>query len=473
MLFRRFQACFAWVFFGLALSCAALAQTQIGDDLIGESEGDLFGSSVALSADGNRMVVGSISNSDASMGSGQVQVFENVSGDWVQLGQDINGTGVNSTLGRDVAISSDGTIIAVGADGFDDGDNTTTGTGKVCVFELSNGSWVQLGQELLGSENGNLLFGNEVCLSSDGSILAVGAPAGATGSASVYQNQGGTWVQLGDDINGNASELFGNGLALSAEGTRLAIGGDGFTGGGVLRVFDFDSLADNWTQVGQTVVGMGNDRIGGNVDISDDGSIVAVSAGGNEDVAVGSGAVRVYRDTGGTWAQIGDDLDGTLLKRFGSSLSLSSDGSIIAVGAFGDGMPAIGFGVPPEGPCERIFRNENDSWVELALISGEPGSFFGLQSHISSDSLTLAVGAQSFDGDGFNRGLVRVFDLSDLFDIVHGDVNQDGLVNFFDIQPFIGVLADGEFQAEADCDGNGAVDFFDIAPFIAVLAAGQ
>ena len=470
MIFQHLQACFIGLFFGLALSAAALAHTQIGDDLIGELENDLFGSSVALSADGNRMVVGSITNSESFSGSGQVQVFENVSGDWVQLGQDINGTGVNATLGRDVAISSDGTIIAVGADGFDDGDNTTTGTGKVCVFELSNGSWVQLGQELLGSENGNRLFGNEVCLSSDGSILAVGAPAGTIGSASVYQNQGGTWVQLGDDINGNVSELFGNGLALSAEGMRLAIGGDGLTGGGVLRVFDFDSLADDWTQVGQTVVGMDNDRIGGNVDISDDGSIVAVSAGGNQDVAVGSGAVRVYRDTGGTWTQIGDDLNGTLLKQFGSSLSLSSDGSIVAVGAFGNGMPAFGL-ADPEGPCERIFRNENDNWVELALISGEPSSFFGLQSHLSSDSRTLAVGAQSFDGAGFNRGLVRVFDLSDLFDLVHGDVNQDGVVSFFDIQPFIAVLAAEGFQAEADCDGDGDVDFFDITPFIAALAA--
>ena len=129
--------------------------------------------------------------------------------------------------------------------------------------------------------------------------------------------------------------------------------------------------------------------------------------------------------------------------------------------------------MPPEGPCERIFRNENDNWVELALISGEPSSFFGLQSHLSSDSRTLAVGAQSFDGAGFNRGLVRVFDLSDLFDIVHGDVNQDGLVDFLDIGPFIGVLTDGVFQAEADCDGSGVVDFLDIGPFIAALTLGQ
>ena len=53
MIFQHLQACFIGLFFGLALSAAALAHTQIGDDLIGELENDLFGSSVALSADGN------------------------------------------------------------------------------------------------------------------------------------------------------------------------------------------------------------------------------------------------------------------------------------------------------------------------------------------------------------------------------------------------------------------------------------
>ena len=51
-----------------------------------------------------------------------------------------------------------------------------------------------------------------------------------------------------------------------------------------------------------------------------------------------------------------------------------------------------------------------------------------------------------------------------------GDVNMDGVVDFFDIQPFIDLLAAQEFQDEADIDRNGAVDFFDIQPFIDILA---
>jgi len=52
-----------------------------------------------------------------------------------------------------------------------------------------------------------------------------------------------------------------------------------------------------------------------------------------------------------------------------------------------------------------------------------------------------------------------------------GDVNQDGIVNFLDIAPFIAVLSGGGFQAEADTNQDGVVNFLDIAPFIGILTA--
>ena len=47
---------------------------------------------------------------------------------------------------------------------------------------------------------------------------------------------------------------------------------------------------------------------------------------------------------------------------------------------------------------------------------------------------------------------------------------MDGVVDFFDIQPFINVLAANGSQAEADIECDGDVDFFDIQPFINILA---
>jgi len=56
-------------------------------------------------------------------------------------------------------------------------------------------------------------------------------------------------------------------------------------------------------------------------------------------------------------------------------------------------------------------------------------------------------------------------------DVLLGDVNLDGVVNFLDISAFIAVLTNAAFQAEADCDENGVVNFSDISPFITILGS--
>lgn len=55
-------------------------------------------------------------------------------------------------------------------------------------------------------------------------------------------------------------------------------------------------------------------------------------------------------------------------------------------------------------------------------------------------------------------------------EIILGDVNMDGVVNFLDISPFISLLSEGEFQAEADIDEDESVNFLDISLFIAILS---
>ena len=51
-----------------------------------------------------------------------------------------------------------------------------------------------------------------------------------------------------------------------------------------------------------------------------------------------------------------------------------------------------------------------------------------------------------------------------------GDVNRDGVVDFFDIAPFIDLLSFATFQVEADINQDLVVDFFDIQPFIDLLS---
>ena len=75
----------------------------------------------------------------------------------------------------------------------------------------------------------------------------------------------------------------------------------------------------------------------------------------------------------------------------------------------------------------------------------------------------------SDDADGVGPRLV--LELDEVPDVLLGDVNLDGIVNFLDISPFISRLSSGEFQLEADVDENGRVDFLDISPFIGILSS--
>ena len=53
--------------------------------------------------------------------------------------------------------------------------------------------------------------------------------------------------------------------------------------------------------------------------------------------------------------------------------------------------------------------------------------------------------------------------------VLLGDVNLDGVVNFLDISPLIGLLTTSVYQIEADTNQDRSVNFLDIAPFIDLL----
>ena len=89
--------------------------TQIGLDIDGEAAGDRSGISVSLSSHGNIVAIGAIGNKDNGLRSGHVRVYQNINGNWSQIGQDIDGKAAGDMLGYSVSLSSDGSIVAMGA----------------------------------------------------------------------------------------------------------------------------------------------------------------------------------------------------------------------------------------------------------------------------------------------------------------------------------------------------------------------
>ena len=102
----------------------------------------------------------------------------------------------------------------------------------------------------------------------------------------------------------------------------------------------YAGIVNAWTQIGSDIDGEAyNDRSGYSVSLSSDGSVVAIGAYANDGNGGNSGHVRIYENNNGTWTQIGSDIDGEGgSDYFGWSVSLSDDGSILAIGGnYNDG----------------------------------------------------------------------------------------------------------------------------------------
>jgi hypothetical protein len=209
-----------------------LQWTQIGQDIDGEAADDYSGRSVSLSSDGTRVAIGANLNDSNGTDSGHVRVYQ-YNGTtllWTQIGQDIDGEAADDYSGFSVSLSADGSRVAIGASS-NDGNGNDSGHVRVYQYNGTTLQWTQIGQDIDG-EAASDESGYSVSLSSDGSIVAIGADlndgnGSNSGHTRVYQYNGTTWTRLGQDIDGEAAnDGSGVSVSLSADGTRVAIGAD-------------------------------------------------------------------------------------------------------------------------------------------------------------------------------------------------------------------------------------------------------
>ena len=220
---------------------------------------------------------------------------------------------------------------------------------------------------------------------------------------------------MGSTIPAEASGDEAYVVSLSDDGTTIAIGGprnDGPNNSGHVRVY---KLSNNvWNKLGDNVEDINGeskaDRSGVSVSISADGTAVAIGATHNDGNGDKSGHVRVFTLVDNSWTQRGPDIDGESSNdRSGQSVSLSADGMSVAIGAdrnAGNGDLA---------GHVRVYRFSNDEWNKLGIdLDGENGGDrSGYSVSISADGLTVAIGAYQNDGNGVNNaGHVRVYKFS-------------------------------------------------------------
>jgi hypothetical protein len=346
-----------------------------------EEPGDGFGISVAMSADGSILAVGAPGEASAATGidrdhadnsapsAGAVYVFARRGMKWrLQAYIKAPNTGAGDRFGAAVALSGDGSTLAVGAPGEDSAatgvggdpaDDSAQDSGSVYVLARRDGTWSQEAYVKASNPEAGDFFGEAVAVSGDGSTLAVGARWEASwatgidgdqadnsalfaGAVYVYTRGAAAWSPEAyvKASNSEADDRFGSSVALSADGSTLAVAATWHQ-----QAYVKASNPGAWDQFGRSVV------------LSADGSDLAVGAdweasgatgiGGDQDdnSAEGTGAVYTFARSGSTWSQrlyIKASNTSTLGGAFGFSVALSADASDLAVGAPYENSAAIG-----------------------------------------------------------------------------------------------------------------------------------
>jgi hypothetical protein len=188
-----------------------------GSELAGESIGDSYGFSTAISQDGSTAIVGAYG---ANNETGKAYVYAASGSTWTQQATLTARLGAaHDRFGYSVAV--DGNLALVGAYGR--GGNL----GTVYPFERSGTAWIQDGPGLVAQDGAaNDFFGWSVALSGNEAVIGAYEKAGTFGPGAVYglTLSGGQWFQQ-KIVAPSAGQYFGYSVAMS--GTTVGVGGFG------------------------------------------------------------------------------------------------------------------------------------------------------------------------------------------------------------------------------------------------------
>jgi hypothetical protein len=163
---------------------------QRGMTLSGVNNYDQFGFDVSMSNDGNTIAVGSkgwdSNPNNTTYEIGETAVYDWNGSAWVQRGTSIQGVNIFDQCGFSVSLSGNGNRMAIGYKG---NSTATQAAGLVRIFDWNGSAWVQNGDPIYG-DGVSVYSGHSVALSDNGSILAIGAIQG-TGPINQFTNQEG------------------------------------------------------------------------------------------------------------------------------------------------------------------------------------------------------------------------------------------------------------------------------------------
>ena len=129
----------------IVMTKLATTLNQIGQDIIGEANGDKFGYSVSISEEGKTIAVGAKYGANNNLGYARIYRLEDDGMSWGQIGKDIDGKAAYDNTEVSVSLSTDGSTISIG-EPFNNDNGVTSG--QVMVYRINSEglSWERLVQ---------------------------------------------------------------------------------------------------------------------------------------------------------------------------------------------------------------------------------------------------------------------------------------------------------------------------------------
>ena len=265
---------------------------------------------------------------------GQVRVYAWNGSAWQQQGQALDGEAAGDQMGHKMSMP-DAQTVAIAAP-YNDGNGVDAG--HVRVYTWNGATWQQKGQDIDGEASGDL-SGWSVSMP-DASTVAIGSFLNAqngivTGHVRIYTWNGTVWLQKGQDLDGLVNSGLGHSVSMPDANTVAAGAIAAGVPLGMVRVYDWNGTT--WQQKGQDIEGMTTiSDFGWSLSMPDPHTI-AVGARRSSDTLFQAGQVRIYSWNGLNWLQKGITINGASPQcTFGFSVSMP-DSSNVAVGGVGCG----------------------------------------------------------------------------------------------------------------------------------------
>ena len=392
---------------------------ELTQKLSGDGEpnnfGENFGDSISMTEDGGIIVVGARGDKSFGLSAGGAFIFTGNSQNGWRLTQKLTGDSQGDLFGVSCAISPSGNTIVVG-DYWDEPNGTLQDAGSASIFTGNSKDGWNFVQKITGDQR-DAAYGSSVDINSDSSVIVMGGPASSrgtvqrAGAALVYiKNINNQW-ELRQKLTGIAQNFanFGDSVTINDSGNIIAVGSPSEEINGVIidgSVSIFTGNKSNGWIFRQKLTGdVGTDTIGKSLSFADNGNIIIAGASSDNEASTLGGASFIYTGNSNIGWRLRQKLIGYSNENnsLGTSVASNYSGTVIAMGGVGSYLNTS------SGSVIVFTGNVQNGWVPHQKFSGEnAGDQFGNKLAMSKNSNIMAVGAW-LRGNPISNGTVYMY----------------------------------------------------------------